>query len=65
MITSTVSIIISYNVWSSNISGDPIASDRCDKVRSKVPEMSFEGVKKPKSFVLPILDILKDISGEF
>ncbi|CAG2120260.1 unnamed protein product [Medioppia subpectinata] len=41
------------------------SSDRCDKVTREIPQLDFDGVKKPRSFIPPMLDILKLIGDDF
>jgi hypothetical protein len=39
----------------------PEESDKCDKIIAKVPKLNFTGIQKPKSFIPPLLQIMKVI----
>ncbi|XP_054155304.1 uncharacterized protein LOC128953808 [Oppia nitens] len=41
------------------------SSDKCDRIRSLVPDIKYEEIEKPKSFIPPMIDILKDIGNGF
>ncbi len=39
----------------------PEESDKCDRIIAQVPKLNFTGIQKPKSFIPPLLHILKVI----